>query len=267
MNETLSKSALKIIDDYFNLPFSGVMGVRCPYFNNRRLMRRGQLRVLIGKGTPREIVEEAKIISIQYHKGVVDKNGACCAEHADKDDKPEEYLRKFLIENNLGIDCSGFITQVMLKHFGETKNINFLKKMFTAPKKNFIRWTISRLRPIEQMGVKAYANELNSKEIKMSEIQPADLVIMLETGPKNDRNHMLLVTEKTGDTIKYVHARAWSSEGKYGHGVYEGKIKIIKPEDGLPEQEWEEKGKTGSENESLLEAKQARVLQIKRLKI
>lgn len=262
----LSPSAEKLISEYFNLPFSGTSGVRCPYFNNSRLMRRGQLRALIGKGTPSEIVEEAKIISIQYHKGVVDKDGACCIEHIEKNDKPEEYIRRFLIENNLGIDCSGFITHVLVRHFNEAKNTNFLKK-FTLPKTNFIRWIISRLRPIEHMGVAAYANDFNSTEIKLDEIAPADLIIMLETGPKNDRNHMLLVTEKESNFIRYTHARAWSSEGRFGHGVSEGKIRIVKPNGGLLDQEWEEKNETGDKNETFLEAKQAKALKIKRIKI
>ena len=56
----LSPKAGQIIDKYFNLPFAGVLGVRCPYFNNARRNLRGQLRGLVGKGTPEEIVEEAK---------------------------------------------------------------------------------------------------------------------------------------------------------------------------------------------------------------
>ena len=82
----LSLKAQKLIDNYLSLPFPGVEGARCPYFNNAKLHARGQLRVLIGKGTPQEIVEEAKIISIQYRAGLFDHDGHCClhGEHGEK---------------------------------------------------------------------------------------------------------------------------------------------------------------------------------------
>ncbi len=267
MNLTLSPLAQKTIHDYLNLPFLKVSGVRCPYFNNARLGQRGQLKVLIGKGSPEEIVEEAKIISIQYCKDVFDKNGLCNV-HLDHPAEHEqaECIRQFLVDNNLGIDCSGFITNVLQKHFAETKKIDLARKLFVTPKKNFLRWIISRLRPVEQISVSVYANDKNTmiiNDLKM--IQPADLIIMLKTGPNKNHNHILLVTETDGQIIKYAHARAWSSEGKYGHGVSEGTITIINPEKGLLEQKWEEKNRTGEENETYLEVKQASTLEIRRV--
>jgi hypothetical protein len=62
----LSPGAQQLIHDYLNLPCGTMKGIRCPYINNARLRQRGQLRVLVGKGTPREIIEEANIISTQY---------------------------------------------------------------------------------------------------------------------------------------------------------------------------------------------------------
>lgn len=266
MPETLSDSALKLINDYFNLPFAGVSGVRCPYFNNAKNRQRGQIRALIGKGLPPEIVDEAKIISIQYKKGIFDKDGHCCL-HAQHQEAHKECIQKFLADNNLGIDCSGFISHILIKHFAETKKIHLAKKMFTVPRRNFLRWAVSKLRPVEQMGVRVYADDRNTTTINnISVIKPADLIVMLKTGPKNNRNHMLLITENADDVIKYAHSRAWSSEGQYGHGVAKGQIKIINPNGGLLEQEWEEKNVTGETNETLTEAKQAQILQIRRLK-
>ena len=98
----LSSQAQKILNEYFNLPFTGVSGVRCPYFNNARLRQRAQLRVLVGKGTPKDIVEEAQIISLQYHVGLFDCSGHCCL-HGDNHEHqvaPEE-IRKFLIDQIL----------------------------------------------------------------------------------------------------------------------------------------------------------------------
>jgi hypothetical protein len=265
----LSPSALKTIHNYLNLPFVGVSGVRCPYFNNARLRQRGQLKVLVGKGTPEEIVEEAKIISIQYRANVFDKNGVFNAhvEHPAEHEQAE-CIRQFLVDNNLGVDCSGFITNVLQKHFYETKQIDLARKLFITPKKNFLRWIISRLRPVEQINVKVYADNKNTEVINnLKALQPGDLIVILKTGPNKNHDHILLVEEIEGNIIKYVHARAWSSEGKYGHGIAHGTISIANPEKNLLEQVWEEKEKTNENNETYLEAKQGEILEIRRIKL
>lgn len=265
----LSPSAQKTIHDYLNLPFSGISGVRCPYFNNARLGQRGQLKVLIGKGTPKEIVEEAKIISIQYKKDVFDKNGIFNA-HIDHPAEHEqaECIRQFMVDNNLGVDCSGFVTNVLQQHFRETKKIDLARKLFVTSKKNFLRWIISRLRPVEQINVAVYANDKNTITVNnLRAVQPGDLIIMLKTGPNKNHDHILLVEEINENKISYVHARVWSSEGKYGHGVSQGAITVTNPEKGLLEQVWEEKEKTNEENETYLEAKQASILEIRRIRL
>jgi len=282
----LSPKAEQLIHDYFHLPFPGVTGVRCPYFNNVRSHRRAQLRALIGKGLPQEIVDEAKIVSIQYGAGVFDHQGHCCLcdEHASE--CPGSItIRHFLIDHNLGVDCSGFINHVLRAHFKETKGIDLAKKFVANIDASWPRKLIMRLRPIENLGVRsALANDKNTEKIgdektgyDFSKIRPADLVIMLETGPQNKRSHVLLITDCDGQTIKYVHSRAWSGEGQYGHGVNGGEIRITKPSGGLLEQEWEEKIPPQQENlfdigvlpqnETLLEAKQAKILEIRRVKI
>ncbi len=249
------------------MPFANVAGARCPYFNNAKLGQRGQLKVLVGKGAPAEIVEEAKIISIQYCHGLFDKDGLCDV-HLDHPAPHEqtECVRQFLVDNNLGVDCSGFVVNVLRAHFLETKKIDFTKKLFIASRTNLLRRLITRLRPVEQVSVAVLADEKNSEIVSgLSSIKPADLIIMLKTGPNKNHNHVLLVTEKNDRGIKYAHARAWPSEGKYGHGVTEGIITITDPNQGLLAQTWEEKNMVNQDNETYLEAKQAEILTIKRL--
>lgn len=268
----LSKTAEQVITDYLNLPFRGVSGVRTPYFNNTRLKQRGQLRVLVGKGTPEEIAEEAQIISIQYHAGLFEKDGACCLHNKHTGEPVTEgEMRKFLIDNSLGIECSGFVTHVLRAHYLETKGIDITKKLFIVSPKHILRYLISRLRPIENISVLTYASDkntsliMNSSGTEYSKLTPGDIVIMLETGPTGKRNHILLITGIEGKTIHYAHARAWSSEGKYGHGVNQGTITIIDPAKPLLDQTWTENGVTGRENETYLEAAGAKVLEIRRL--
>jgi hypothetical protein len=273
MTEHLSPSAQKIIHEYFNLPFFGISGARCPYFNNAKIGQRGQLKVLIGKGAPTEITEEAKIISAQYCRGLFDKSGIC-GVHLEHPAEHEEIecVRQFLVDNNLGVDCSGFVTNVLQKHYKETGGFDFSKKIFITPKKFFLRWIISRLRPIEQINVKIYANDKNTGLITdLTKIKPADVIIMLKTGPNKNHDHILLITEAeesaSGKKIKYAHSRAWFSEGKYGHGVSEGTINVVNPQKGLLDQLWEEKNKINEENETYREAKQASILEIRRIRL
>ena len=254
-----------MISDYFNLPFD-VGGVRCPYFNNARLRQRAQLSVLVGKGTPAEIADEARIVSRQYKKGIFDNEGHCCV-HSHSPEEHISCIRRFLIDNNLGVDCSGLVAHVLTRHFLESKKIDLRKKMFIAAPRNFFRWLIGRLRPIEQMSVSVFASDANSSPLdKISELRAGDLIVMLKTGPRRNRNHMLLVTGTENGSIAYVHSRAWQSEGQYGHGVSGGVIKITSPGAGLLQQEWSENGCTGGANETLTEAGQAEVLQMRRLK-
>lgn len=266
-------SAEKIIEKYFALPFDEVENVRCPYFNCSRKNYRGQIRGLIGKGSPEEIVEEAKILSIQYHHGLFDNEGRCCIHGEHKAEIQSEAIRHFLIDNDIGIDCSGFAAHVLSAHFKETHKINITGRFHFWPRKNFIRRIIAKLRPIENMSVRVFAKDENTDKqfngrgvIDFHNIIPGDIIIMLETGPRKTRNHMAIVTDCAGSEIEYVHARAWSIEGKYGHGVARGKITIIKPGGNLLEQTWTELEKTNEHNETYWEARDANVLEIRRIK-
>lgn len=258
----LSPSAEKLIDQYFNMPFPGVEGVRCPYFINSRNRSRGQLRALVGKGTPSEIVEESKIISAQQHLGIFENDCSVCKQNISSGD-----IRKFMIDHDLGIECSGFVSQILRAHYKETKGIDFARKLYIYPPSKFLRYLISILRPIENINVHVLANNKNSTVVELKDAAAGDLIIMLDTHPTKKRNHVMLIRDIKDNTIHYVHARTWSSEGKDGHGVTAGSIELIYPKDNLLEQKWMEKDQTDTKNETYLEAKRAKVLEIRRLKI
>lgn len=271
----LSSSALNVIQNYFNLPCVGVSGVRCPYFNNARQKRRGELRALVGKGTPEEIIDEAHILSIQYKAGVFgdQKHECLCALHSSQKRSAED-VRRFLIEHNLGIECSGFVTHVLSAHIKETTKINLLKNLFITPKKRFLRYLISRLRPVENIDVTVYANDRNTTLIASktagwhyADVRAGDIITILKTGPRKTRNHIMLITEASADNISYVHARAWPSEGEFGHGVAAGEIRITHPNEPLAEQLFSERGIEGERNETWREIADAETVEIRRLKL
>ncbi len=271
----LSPKAEQLINDYFNLPFAGIPGVRCPYFNNAILRRRAELRALIGKGTPKEIVDEAKIISLQYHTGLFDTSGNCCLhnEHTGEKTTPEQ-IRKFLIERKLGVECSGFVTQVLSAHYLESKKIVLTKKLTICPRTRLLRRVICRLRPIENCGVTVYADNDNTSVVVGSSgpyayhnVQPGDVIVLIGAGPRKNHNHILLITDVTNSVISYTHARAWKSEGLYGHGVARGTITIVNPGNNLLAQRFEENGMIGADNETFVEMTEAQQLEIRRVNV
>lgn len=271
----LSPNAQQLIHDYLNLPFKGIAGVRCPYFNNARIRQRGQLRVLIGKGTPQDIVDEAQIISIQYHAGLFEKNGECCLhnQHTGEPVTPGD-IRKFLVDHGLGIECSGFVTHVLRAHYRETKGVDMLRKLSIAPAKLLLRRLISRLRPVENIDVAVYANDLNTNIIAndkvgwdYAKIQPGDVIVLRETGPRQKFNHIMLVMNANQNKLNYVHARQWMNEGRYGHGVTNGEVEIAAQGKSLTEQTWQEAGQSGDANETCQEIKQAKIVEVRRLKL
>jgi hypothetical protein len=258
MKKTLSQPAQKMIDHYEHLHI-GNKKIRCPYFNNKKTNVRAALRVLVGKGTPKNIEEEALIISLK--------------NKIDLTELDKKTLRTFLIDHNLGIDCSGFVYHVLDAELQATKKSS-LKKTLTFPfAKNFIRKSISKLRSVENTNVKTLAHEKNSKKIPLQEIMPGDMITMIGTGQQHDLDHVLLVTEvETTDKkniptkITYTHALQWKTDGKYNHGIKSGTITVTNTKKLLITQTWEEDGeKTKEKNETYWRAKTANTLEIRRL--
>lgn len=253
---TLSPQALKTIQNYLTLPFPSHQ-VICPYFNNRRVRLRGGLRALIGKGSPDDIVEEAMIISLR--------------EKIDLTKLSDEKLKKFLVDNKIGIDCSGLVYHILdaeMKARGKKSLHHVLKRPWF---KNPIRKLLVKLRPIENTGVGTFNHEVNSVEISLKDVEAGDIIIMMGAGPKQDYNHILLVVSvvsnevrdpfsvpltKTSENadlkalkrdsspmgfgITFVHSFQYPTDGLYNHGVRQESITVIDPNKNILEQNWSE---------------------------
>jgi len=251
----LTLEAKKMLADYLRLP-NFTANVACPYFNNRHIRLRGALRVLIGKGSPEEISEEAQLFALR--------------EKINLTNFETETLKKFLVDHRLGADCSGFAYH-LLEAESLGKKLGNLKKhlqrpFIKSPVRKFLAW----LRPIENTGVGTLVHEKNSHEIKNENIQAGDMIIFLKTGLKHDYNHVLVVASVEGEnntptTVNYAHSFQWSKDGKYDHGVRLGRITIADIKKPLLEAAWEEKNETGNNNETFTHAKNAEVLVLKRL--
>lgn len=247
---SLSPQALQIIQNYLILPFSGKQ-VSCPYFNNRRAKVRAGLRALIGKGSPEDIVEEATIFSLR--------------EKIDLNKLSDEELKKFLIDHNLGIDCSGLVYHILNAEMQAQKKGSLHKVLKRPWFKNPIRKTLVKFRPIENTGVGTFDHNINSEEVNLKDMQAGDMIIMMSAGPKQDYNHILLVERVTRDgervtRVDYIHSFQYSTDGQYNHGVKEESIVITDPNKNILEQNW-------SEPQMREYARGAKELKIKRLKI
>jgi len=256
MIETLSASALKIINDYLHLPIPG-HDVVCPYYNNRRANLRAGLRALIGKGNPEDIAEEALIISLREKKDLKKMDDATLCE--------------FLVYNKIGIDCSGFFYHVIDAET-RARGLGPIRAQIKFPFiKNPLRRLLTIFRPVEHAGVRTLGHTDNALVVSLKDIKPGDMIMMIATGHNHNFNHLLLIHQVDFENnqpkiIHYTHSFAWSSDGQYGHGVKQGKIEITDLNKKLLEQQWIEQGKTREENETWQHAKLANELDIKRLK-
>lgn len=253
--KTLSRDALNLIQQYLSLPFS-TSGVPCPYFNNKRSSVRGALRVLIGKGTPEEVVEEAKMFALR--------------ERRDLDSFSEEQLQQFLVEHNLGLDCSGFAYHVLDTELAARKKKSLKSTLRFATLNNPIRKFLARLRSVENTNVSLLAHSANSTPVTLQDIQPGDMIVILASKKFSNPNHILIVhevVEENGNplTIQYTHSFQWPSEGKFNHGVRQGTITITDATKPLLEQTWTERGESGEKNYTLKLAQDAEHVELRRL--
>jgi len=254
--KTLSQPALDLIEHYKNLHISDKK-IQCPYFNNKRSKVRAALRVTVGKGSVCEIEEEATIIALR--------------EKVDLATLAEDHIKQFLVDHNIGIDCSGF-TYYVLDADLQSRGKKSLKSYLSFPLiKNPIRKLVARMRPVENTGVTTLAHDKNSKVIALPDIQPGDMITMIAGSKVSNPNHVLVVIKVEYDenqqpkTIHYTHSYQWSSDGKYNHGVREGSIHITDRNKPLLGQQWTEQEKTEEENETLKQMKSAERVEIRRL--
>lgn len=258
MIKTISNEAQAVISAYTNISI-GNISIPCLYYNNKRQGVRAGLRVSIGKGSPKDIEDEIAILA-QKDKVYL----------ATMD---EDMARMFLQKHNIGVDCSALAYYVLDAEVRARANTS-LKSMLKYPfVTNPIRKLLIKLRPVENTNVKTLAHDCNSTEIAVGEVQPGDIITILEGGRDHTWYHVMVIHEVsytndgTPQTIHYTHSYQWPSDGQYGHGVRTGCIDIVDTALPLLQQSWREQGKQGDANETWLRASQANKVQLRRLNI
>jgi len=229
MIEKLPKSAQIIINQYLNLSLNGKK-IPCPYYINiKKLRQRMGLRVLIGKGTPEEIIRESLI----YEKlRRVDFNKMSIGE-----------IREFMVKRHIGIDCSGFIVHILDSWLMSTGK-KHLWLYLNFPKQSIYRRIARFLRPVENISAALLTNDQNTIQIKnLNNMQCGDLIrsCLKKRSEGLDKSyHVMLISEinKSNGKVKsfkYIHATRWY---KKEHGVREGEVIVSDPKQSLCKQKW-----------------------------
>ena len=251
----ISQSALDIIDQYKNFRIENAV-CSIPYFNNKRTGNRASFRVEGGKGSPKDIYEEIEQRAFK--------------EKIDLKLFDSETLKKFLVDNSIGIDCSGYAYYI-LNDESLSLGKNALDRYMSFPYAKGLFGKIKCMfRPIENAGVQTFAHEKNSKVIPIKDVQVGDMITMVGGPDNGERDHILIIYQVEYQnfipmTIHYTHAVAWPTDGEYGHGIHEGKIDILDLNKSLIEQRWTENDKIGEENYTFTRAQKS-VTELRRLR-
>ncbi len=234
--KNISNQAQGIIDQYKNFQVGSAV-CSIPYFNNKTRGTRAGLRVEIGKGDIKDI-----------HNEIIQKT---LEQKIDTQLFNSETLKKFLVDNNIGTDCSGFVYHILNEESKQRNKGTLDVNLNFSFKKGLFNRIKAKIRP-------TFADDLNSKIISLSEVEPGDIITIMN----GERDHILVVNKVEYEnskpiTIYYAHAIAWPTDGEYGHGIHEGKINIASYEQPITEQKWVENDKSDEENYTFARAKKS----------
>lgn len=224
----LPKQINEFIDQYIHLQIQGKV-IRIPYFRNVKRIR-ANLRVLIGKGTPSEIIEETNI----YAK----------LRGFDIENSTDYELKEFMEVQGIGIDCSGFVSHT-INTWLKLNSKKSLAKYLKFPNTSIYRRIIRRFRAIENISADILTDTSNTRVIQLINIQPGDL---LRLKGKTRGDHVGIVSTVTLNEsnipmeFEYVEADEYF---KGDDGVRIGKVEIINAYGELKDQNWLDKDKEG----------------------
>jgi len=246
----LGSKALSVIDQYKNFRI-GHTECSIPYYNNRHMRVRASFKAENGKGSPKDIFDE---VSNLLAKEKIDQKTLSSIE-----------LKKFLVDNNIGIDCSGLAYYILSNEYGS------IDKHLAYPFcKGLIGKIRCKFRPVENTDVATFAHEKNSRVVEIKNANPGDIITMVGSEDSKERDHILVIDQIEYQNfvptkLHYINSTAWPTDGEYGHGVRDGSIEITDITKPLVEQRWIEAEKTGDENYNFARAKKSHT-ELRRLK-
>lgn len=212
------------IQKYFELSFYRKR-VSAPYFINTK--RRKDLRALVGKGTPEEMVLETKVWA--QVKGVNLKTASA------------EEIRDLMLKVGIGIDCSGLIVHTLNNYYHATNQRSLYRRL--SYENNSLRALLARIfRPAENVSANTLTADENCERIAINDVRPGDFI--RGVGKQRNAYHIAFVTkvntrvidgQETVYHIEYIHSHRGYGEA---NGVRRGLVEVKDPFGNILDQEW-----------------------------
>lgn len=222
MFEALPKDVQNLINGYFNLEIGGKK-VAAPYYRNKARAR-GELRVLVGKGAPREIEEEVKIYSKLRAVDLTTLN--------------EIAVREFMKSEGIGVDCSGYVCHI-LSTWLKSNDHGSLRRNITTPPLSLYRRIVFQTRTIENISADLLTSELNCTKIHLRDIQIGDLIRLKGVEQGHHVAIIVDVEKKDGQVFNLTYTHS-TERFTPNDGVRVGNIRITDENKELIHQEWQE---------------------------
>lgn len=213
----LPKKSQGLINDYFSIPIFG-QKIVCPYFQNLSQESKGP--AYSGKGFPEEIEKLAQKLARKKSRL---KTAA------------PETLRLYLVMSGIGIDCSGFVANVLDTFLKETKGVS-LYQIIPLTSFSFFRRIVFKLRPRTNLSAHALTSPPVSKQIDYHDCLPGDMI-------KFDKSHLAIISKiwkKRSSEITRIEYFHSTSDYSPGFGVRKGLIVIKDPKLSLEQQDWQD---------------------------
>lgn len=217
MKYTLPNEVLKLINNYLDLSI-GSYKISCPYFQNSSL--KSFRPVNIGKGLPEDIERVANKLIINIKQPTKD------------------LILKRMIDNHLGIDCSG-LTMRILDLLLKIKLHIDIRQAIKPSKIGLLRFIRHYLRTYTNLSANTLTSKINCIPVSLNNVSPGDLI-------RAGTEHVGIIFEVTKikeivTNIKYIH----SIDGGNNIGVIVGTISVTNISLPVEKQKWEEAdGKT-----------------------
>lgn len=173
-------------------------------------------------------------------KGTVDQIRKALIESASREKfnlkkATSNEITKFMITQGIGIDCSGFVFNILDQFLKANKKISLTNILLRYPgfKGRLERLLLQKNR-VRRINAATLTNNLNTIKIeKVSGIKPGDILRLTHSDYYRGK-HVALVVKVRKGYITYAN----SSEETEVKGPHFAKIKILNPHKGLDEQKW-----------------------------
>lgn len=187
----------------------------------------GKFENYAGKGAPQQI-KNAVNLAVKKNKFNLSNANS-------------QQIYSFMESHGIGIDCSGFVYNVLDAYLRKEKNMTLdnIVLRYSGLLGRIERFILRKNR-VRKCNADTLTNNLNTIKVeKVKDMQPGDMIRLTHSDWKG--KHIAIIVDISSQYIVY----AMTSEYTQIRGSHFGKIKILNPQRGLESQKWEELTKNG----------------------